>query len=223
MIFSVGLSIGVLVYIAFVFDLLGFLARDELWLRLFMLAAGILYIFYYYYAADVPLWDAMITNGALDAVNLIMIAIVLSERTTYTMTREQTEIYGHFPLMSPGQFRRLMKIGEIVTTVEDQTLTVEGEAPGALYFVLDGPLRMIKGTQEANLLPGCFIGEIAYLTGNVASAGIRVGSGARFLRWDAAALQRVTRRNPGLRNALLGHFNTDLARKVAASTPTVRA
>ena len=37
-----GLGIGLLVYAAFVFDLFGFLARDELWLRLLMLAASAL-------------------------------------------------------------------------------------------------------------------------------------------------------------------------------------
>ncbi len=73
-----GLSVAVFVYAAFVFDVFGFLARDELWLRLQMMAAMMLYIIYYYLVADAPLWDAIITNGTLAAVNLAMIFVVIA-------------------------------------------------------------------------------------------------------------------------------------------------
>ena len=74
--FGAGLGVAIVVYIAFVLDMAGFLARDELWLRTLMLAASALYLIYYYFVTDVPLWDAIRTNAALAAVNLIMIGVV---------------------------------------------------------------------------------------------------------------------------------------------------
>ena len=110
-----GLGVGVLVYIAFVFDLFGFMARDELWLRLLMLAASALYLVYYFIVAGTPLWDALITNGALALVNLAIIAVIVTERTTLGFSPEDAALSRLFPLLRPGQFRRLLKAGRRVS------------------------------------------------------------------------------------------------------------
>ena len=103
-----GLGVGALIWAAFVFNLFGFLARDELYLRLLMLVGSALSIGYYLtVVADQPLWDAILTRGALALANSVMIAIVISERTTWFMSRESLDLYKSFDMLTPGQFRRI--------------------------------------------------------------------------------------------------------------------
>lgn len=218
-----GLPIGAIVYIAFVFGLFGFLARDELKLRLMMLAANAMYLLYYYNVAETPLWDALTTNGALALVNMAMICVVIVERTTFSMTRETAELYRLFPMLSPGQFRRLLKTGRSVRPVEPQELTRAGVAPNDLYFVVDGPVTITKGDQASQIGGHIFVGEIAFLTGQPASATVTVGPGARYLQWRGDDLKRLINKSPKLRVALSAQFNDDLVNKVARSVPMPHA
>lgn len=219
MLFSLGLSIGVLVYIAFLLDLFGFLARDELWWRSLMLGASAFYLVYYYAVTDVPLWDAIATNGFLALVNVAMIAVVIVERTTFSMSAETANLYRAFPMLTPGQFRRLLRAAHFTRHDKPARLTEEGRAPGELWFLVDGRLDLDKGGRAAVLEGPQFVGEIAYLTGEPASATVSAQRGAQTLRWSHAVLDRLMRRSPNLRAGLVAHFNLDLARKVAASHP----
>ena len=67
-------SAGVFVNLALLFYVLGFLARDEIWLRGLILIGTAFYLIYYYYAADTPLWDAIFASGVLGLANIYMIA-----------------------------------------------------------------------------------------------------------------------------------------------------
>ncbi|GGE39084.1 cyclic nucleotide-binding domain-containing protein [Actibacterium pelagium] len=214
-----GLSVATLVYVAFALDLFGFLARDELRLRLLMLSASAMYLLYYFWVADEPLWDALLTNGALALVNLIMICVVVVERTTFSMARETAELYRLFPMLSPGQFRRLLRAGRAVEPRGEQALTQSGTTPDDLFFVIEGPVRIRKGEQETEIHGQLFIGEIAFLTGQPASASVSVGPGARYLKWNSATLKKLIDRSPKLHVALSAQFNKDLVNKVAQSHP----
>jgi CRP-like cAMP-binding protein len=63
------------------------------------------------------------------------------------------------------------------------------------------------------------VGEIAYATGNAASATVEVAPGSVWVEWDQERLRQLTRRHPALGVALMAQFNADLLGKVAASQP----
>jgi len=214
-----GLSIGILVYLAFAFDLFGFLARDELMLRLLMLCASVLYLFYFYHVAEQPLWDAIITDVMLAIANLSMIVVVVLERTTLSMSSESAALFRHFPMLTPGQFRRLLKSGCLVSASEPVVLTREGAPVDRLWYVFEGELRIAKAGQMARIETATFVGELAFLTGAPASASVSVEAGARYLEWNAQALQALIGKRPDLHVALQAQFNADLVRKVTASVP----
>ena len=219
MAFFSGLSVGTLVYIALALQLVGFLARGELRLRLFMLAASVFYLLYYFRIADEPLWDALAVNLALVLVNTTMICVILVERTTIGMSGDRRALYAQFEGLLPGHFRRLLRLATDVR-VDGETRIVEaGALLDRLFFVIDGPLVVEKDGSAVEIGGGTFIGEVAYLTGRPASASVRLGPGARYLCWRRDDLDRMTRRSPNFRNALLARINADLAVKVAGSMP----
>jgi hypothetical protein len=210
------------VYLAFFFALAGYLARDELWLRLLMLAASGNYLAYYYAVTDAPLWGAIATSGALALVNIGVIVVVILERTTFTMSRQVSSIYRSFDMLTPGQFRRMMRLGTVRSAEDPVRLTTEGMRVEKLYFVTEGGVTVTKHGRRAVIPARIFVGEIAYATGNVASATVEVSPGAVWVEWDQEALRSLTRRFPALGVALVAQFNVDLLGKVATSQPMGR-
>ena len=211
------------VYFAFLLALAGYLARDELWLRLLMLAASGNYLAYYYGVSDAPLWGAIATSGALALVNLGVIIVVILERTTFTMSRQVSSIYRSFDMLTPGQFRRMMRLGTVRSAEDPVRLTTEGMRVDKLHFVTEGRVNVTKEGRRAEIPARIFVGEIAYATGNVASATVEVSPGAVWVEWDQEALRNLTRRFPALGVALVAQFNADLLGKVATSQPMGRA
>jgi CRP-like cAMP-binding protein len=217
------LNVEYFVYLAFLFALAGYLARDELWLRLLMLAASANYLAYYYTVTDDPLWEAILTSGALALVNLAVIGIVILERTTLAMSRQVASIYRSFEMLTPGQFRRIMRLGDIRTATQTVRLTTEGEQVQKLCFVTNGSVTVTKQGRRTDIGARIFVGEIAYATGRPASATVDVTPGTVWIEWDQEKLRRLARRFPSLGVALVAQFNVDLLDKVASSQPIGRA
>ncbi len=214
------MSVGLLVYLAFAFGVLGFLARDELRLRLMMLCANSLYMTYYFFVAERPLWDAIFANTALALVNLWMIGVVLIERTTLGMTVEKAQIYRQFPLLSPGQFRRIMKLAHILELGDRKVLTVEQTPLSEIFYMVSGSVDVTKQGATFTLEGPRFVGEVAFLLSRPASATVVAAKGSRVITWNSADLTKLTKRVKGLDVAMFATLNRDLADKVANSDPT---
>lgn len=214
-----GISIKVLVYLGFVCGFLGFLARDELRLRSLLLSASVLYLFYYYHVTGTPLWESVISNAILGAVNLGMIVVIALERTTLAMSQTTEALFRHFPMLTPGQFRRVLKTARVLVADEPVTLTRQGAQVNRLWYVHHGAVHVDKAGNGVRVDEPIFVGELAFITGAPASASVVVEAGAQYLEWDAAALRALIRKSSRLNVALQAQFNADLVRKVTRSTP----
>lgn len=208
--------LGVVIYTALFLQAIGFLFRDELWLRTLVLAGTLCYILYYYLQPYEPLWDAMLASGILGLINLVQIVIIIRERTLLAMSSEEAGLFEAFGTLSPGQFRRLMRAARWKQTDSKLTLTAQDEAPGKLYYIVSGNLDLIKNGSKRELGPGAFIGEIALLTGATASATVEARPGTVYVEWEGRDVLRLMRRSQPFENAMIALFNADLARKVAA-------
>ena len=214
-----ALTAAALVYIGCLIKALGYLARDELWLRLLLLTGTLFNVLYYMVLGDRPMWDPIITNALLALVNLGVIAVVIVERSTIGMRRRDAELYADFQFLTPGQFRSLLRRGERRTAEIAEVILVEGAPVERLYFLAGGSVEADKGGARFDLDSVAFVGEIGFLTDRPASATIRLKPGAEYLVWHIAALRRLFKRAPALRNGLMAHLNQDLASKLTASVP----
>jgi CRP-like cAMP-binding protein len=115
-----------------------------------------------------------------------------------------------------------MRHGTIRSAEETVRLTTEGMRVEKLHFVNDGSVVVTKRGQRTEIPARIFVGEIAYATGNLASATVEVTPGSVWVEWDQEALRRLTRRYPALGVALMAQFNVDLLGKVATSQPIAR-
>jgi hypothetical protein len=68
------------IYLATLCYVLGPLIRNEFLLRIFLLGGSFLYILYYFYVANAPLWEAIFSSPLISAANMITIYRIFLER-----------------------------------------------------------------------------------------------------------------------------------------------
>ena len=208
---------SLLVHAAALFYVLGLMTRDQLRLRAFILAGSGFYALYYYFAVDAPLWDALFWSVLMAVVNITVMIRIVMDRTTLAMPAEQRDLYRRLDLLAPGEFRRLMRLSTWHTADGEHTLTREGTVPDALHYVTQGTIEIEKRGRRFSVPPQTFLGEIAFLLDQPASATTRVEKGGRYVSWKNEDLRQLERRHPALRSALERLVNRDLARKVASN------
>lgn len=197
----------------------GLLFRDQIILRLLILAGSCCYIAYYSVAAAEPLWTAMAGSSLIVLANLYGLGALLASRRPSIVPERQRGLREAMGGMEPGLFTRLMRLGDELRAGGEVEMTRQGERPDALWFLVSGRARLRKGGQAGELEGPCFVGEIGWLTGSEASADVTALPGAALVRWDRFALRRTTRRSVRLENALDAAIAADMARKVATGRP----
>jgi hypothetical protein len=208
-----------LVVISLLFKGLGYLVRDELLLRV-LVTIGIICDVFFYALQPIPLLPPVISSLILITINLGILVIVILERTTLAMTDREKRLFSAFDTLSPGQFRKLKRLGRFSTTTGRTEILKEGEIPNSLYYVEGAAFELKKGEFLAKVDSPAFAGEIAYLTGGAASATVTLPPGTDYTVWSVADLRKLGRRNRALANALIARFSLDLAQKVTNSFPT---
>lgn len=211
---------ALLVHLAALTYVAGFLIRNQLLLRGLILIGTILYIAYYYLEPQTPLWDA------------IGWSIVMGFANAFTMTRMILDGRGdrdegdgmavHHALreMTPGDLRRVMSLAEESTASIDTVVIEPGTVPVHLYFVISGEI-LLKKHNAGNVIGffgrSQFVGECSYVLNRAASAKVILGAGSHYLRWNVADLRALSAKTESVRSALASAFSRDLAMKEAIS------
>ena len=214
---SVLLSTAILVHMGALLYAIGFMVRDELWLRLLVLGGTALYIMYYLFHPATPLWDAIITSLVLGAANVWVLCIIILERTTFAMTDEQKSLYEAFGTLNPGQFRKLEKHAVWHDAIGGETLCTENEQADRLYYLFEGQAQVIKDKKKFNVPERKFLGEISFILGGNYSATVKAKKGMRYVEWRNEDIHSQMKKSPALHNAVIALFNKDLASKLAVS------
>ncbi len=212
--------IKALPFIALAFQSLGFLVRDELWLRLLILFGTFFYQLYYFFGFCAPEYSMMITSGLLGVINFTMIIVLIFERTTFAMSDETARIYRSFPTLNPGQFRRVMKAGVVKTAPAGEVLVTDGAPLKRLLLITKGQVVISKSDVEYNAKASVFIGEVSFLRQGSASATVKVNEDdTTYVEWQHSDLKQMMKKSAAMNNALIALFSAELAGKVQHSMP----
>jgi len=206
-----------LVHLGAILYLVCFLFRNQILLRCFAIIGDCAYIAYYYGVSTVPLWDAMFYASMNIAINFVMIALLLRDRREGDFSVEDLHLYRRFSPLSPGEFRRLMKLGNFEQTDYDRKLTTEGQPLEHLYYILEGEIDIKKSGRKIKPESGIFIGEVAFLSQKPATATVTIRKGTRIVVWSSAALKSALAKDEALGHGFQSLLNADLVSKVARS------
>lgn len=199
---------------------LGFLFRNPIYIRLLVVLGSVFYAWYYWVAGPEPLWDA-IFGSALIAVASAQGVIQLAwSKSPSSVRKENRHIFQVMPGIEPGLFNRLMKFGEKLTVETPIVLTREETRPEALWFLVKGEVVLERNAQNpVSIGNAAFIGELAWMLNEAASATVVAQPGARLVRWNHDDLRKLVKRSQRLELALEAAIATDIARKLARSRP----
>jgi len=213
----------VYVHLALLFYVIGFLTRDELMLRVQVLAGTLFYILYYYFISDAPLWEAILASLAIGAANIYSSIIIIRERSTFGMSREDIALYEKFHTLKPGHFRRIMKKAQRIHMDRDTVLLEMDQSVRKLFFIQSGDIELSRGGKISSGSTGHFFGELSFLKGTPASATVTAKAGAEVIIWDQDTLQKIMTKSPVISNAIIALFNEDLATKLLVNWPDDRS
>ena len=208
-----------LIYVGAAMLLVAYAIRDELKLRLMIVAATAVYIVYYVVSFDPPLWDAIITSLLMVAVNIWVLGQIIFERTTLRLSDDEKALFDAFETLSPGQFRRVLKLAmwQRADDPDGTPLTREDEPSTALFYIFDGIISVEKHGRQFRLPEGNFVGEVGYVLNRPTTTTSVAPQGVRYIEWDAAALRALGVKHPNLGNALNALLTRDLAKKLKTS------
>jgi len=208
-------SSAFLVHLAAISTLICYLFRDQIKLRSFAALGDALLTGYYYFAFDKPLWNALVWTVANVIINVTMIIILLREHRMSLLTDHEMTLFRCLETLTPGQFRKLLKIATWHESEEPVQLTEEGASLDKLYYVLDGTITIGKQGRVIEREPKMFIGEIAFLRDKAASATVMTASKSLYVSWDQSELRALLKKNEDLKNAMSSLLSADMADKVA--------
>ena len=208
------LSSDILVHIGSFLLLLAYLVRDQILLRAVIILGTIFYIVYYIFM-EAPLWSALLWNVSFVVINLIMIVVIYSDKTSFVMSEKEAKLYQVFYTLSPGEFKKLLKIANWFDGSSKEKITTEGEIPSRLYFLINGEALIARDDKKFIVGPNVFIGELAYLTKKPATATVKLTDKVVGISWKATSLTKLLASNPQMKIAFDGLLNQDLAAKLA--------
>ncbi|MDP1702107.1 MAG: cyclic nucleotide-binding domain-containing protein [Aestuariivirga sp.] len=204
-----------LVHLAALLFLLGFLSRDQFILRGLVLLGDLLYMLYFYFAPDQPLWGGIFWSAMFAIANVAMIWLIFLDEVQFSLRAEERKLFDLLGDLTPGQFRKLLKAGRQEVLASPLVVTRENEPSNELYFIIDGKITISKGGHRTVSDGKTFIGEIAFLLARPATATVTLEPGCHYCVWDSKALHAVLNGHPALRTALSAAMNRKLAEKVA--------
>jgi hypothetical protein len=202
----------VLVHIGYGLMLAALVARDILWLRALLVAAQTL-IGLYAWRAGVPsiaLWNALFVT-----INTVWVAHILRERRRVTLPEPLRALHAaHFAALTPPEFLRWWGQGTR-RTLTGGRLATAGEYPDALFFLLDGTVRVTRqGALIAELPAGYFVAEMSLLTGDPANADVEAAGRVELVSWPSEDLRALRQRNPTLWSKIQSVLGHDIVAKI---------
>lgn len=212
------LNIGSVLLVGCGLKLLALLIADAKRLRLLLAISLVLDVSFLSFggllgvSAQSSLWIVL-------GFNLILAAAYLREHTTLGFSARDKRLYAAFETLSPGHLRKVIRIAKPHQVTVPTEVITEATTPEHLLFVEGFRFEIHKGDQMSEAKGPAFVGEIAFLTAEPASATVILPPGTPYLSWDVNRLHALMRSNPGLKNALVARFSLDLAAKVARSMP----
>lgn len=203
----------VLISVSYMLLIASGLFREIISVRILLSAGGMSAIFYGIYASDlsIALWETGFT-----VVNLVQLGLLLHEKRRINLTDEERELHrALFSDMTLLDFSRLVRTGTWVVAPAGTVLTRQGETVVRILLISEGAASVEKDTKVvAYCKRGDFVGEMAFVSGNPATASVNCITPTRYLMWRFSDLKRLIEKHPEIRTALQSIFNQNLIEKL---------
>ncbi|MEM1058882.1 MAG: cyclic nucleotide-binding domain-containing protein [Verrucomicrobiota bacterium] len=206
----------VLLNISMLIIVVSYAFRDILWLRTFAIFSSAVWIVamnvnHGFYSPSGLAWHL-----GFMGINIYQISALIHENRSAKFTDEERDLYQTiFQNFQPGEFMRLLATAQWHDAEPGRVLLEEGQPGTGVKLITGGRVDVeIDGQKVAELGEGTFVGEMSYLSGEAASADVKVTAPMRYLEWNNEKLTKTLERNPTLKFAFHSLLTTDLTKKL---------
>ncbi len=156
-------------------------------------------------------WDVIFI-----VINLYGIALLIREKAMAKLpARDALLLRRAFAGLDDEQIAKLLRAADWREVAVGDSITRQDAPVEALYFMLSGRVRVeVDGVTIAHLEHGAFIGEIAYLTGNPATALVVVEEPSRLLAFSRVRMAKVMAGDKDINGIFYQVLGQDLAHKM---------
>jgi CRP-like cAMP-binding protein len=194
---------------------LSYLMTRIFWLRVVAVLGLFLQIVYFRLSGgDMSVgigWDLVFI-----AINLVLIFLLVRERASLRLPEKEAPMLREsFSGLEDAQIARLLKAADWRDAQPGEILTKQDHAVDSLFFLCSGRASVeVNGSFETYLEKGSFIGEIAYLTGNLATATVVIDEPSRILAFSKLRMAKITSRDSQIAGIIYQLLGRDLAQKM---------
>jgi len=202
--------------LGFAIALIALLFRDMLWLRVVSIL-GTLLIFPMYIFRDEIGWTSIGWNSAHVVINSIQIVILILLRRPLLLKGIEKQIHTSiFNAITTRTFDKIFKLAKFEEYVNNTELIHIDEPIHNLYLVINGDVEVtLQDDTKRIVSSNTFLGEQAFITGETASATVRILSDrATLLKWDHQTLQNFLNKDVALSNTFDLILTSDIIEKL---------
>jgi hypothetical protein len=208
-----AIGIQLLGHLSFILLVSAALVRAILPLRLLAIGSGLAAIGYgVAINSQVDIfWESIFT-----LVNAVQVVILIRERQRICLTDEEVSLREEvFPHMSRLDYHRVIRAGSWQSHAPGVELLLRGQPVDQIVLLSDGTADVIVDSAVVGQCRrGDFIGEIAFMTDNPATATVTTASPTRCLAWKFTDLRALLKHHPDLQTDLQTVFNKNLIGKL---------
>lgn len=195
---------------------LSYVLTNILWLRVTAVISMFLEIVYFYYSGG-NLATGIGWTVLFILINFVQLYWLMRERLAARLPEaEAAMLRAAFTGLDDSQIARLLKAAEWKDCPAGEVLTTHGKPVEALSFLCSGRARVeVEKSFVAYVEKGFFVGEIAYLTGNPASATVMLEEPARVLRFSPGSMAKLVASESEISGIFHQVLGRDLAYKLS--------
>jgi CRP-like cAMP-binding protein len=205
-------------HVAYFFLAMSYVLTNIFWLRVTAVFSMFLEIVYFYFSGG----DLSIGIGwtvLFILINAVQLFILLRDRFSLRLPEKEgpllrAALHG----LDDSQISRLLKATDWMDCAAGDVLTKQDAPVDALYFICSGRATVeVDHKIVAQLEKGAFIGEIAYLTGNAATATVKMEAPGRLLKFSKMRMAKVVGTDDQINGIIYQLLGRDLAAKMRQS------
>jgi CRP-like cAMP-binding protein len=153
------------------------------------------------------------------AINLYQLFLLVRERAELRLPEKDAHLLRTaFSGLNDSQIAKLLRASDWKDVLPGEKLTRQDATVDALYFLCSGRASVVVNNSFVTYLDkGSFIGEMAYLTGNLAAATVVIDEPSRILVLSKALMAKITGADDQISGIIHQLLGRDLAMKMRNS------
>jgi CRP-like cAMP-binding protein len=202
-------------HVAYMMLALSYVLTNIFWLRVTAVISMLLEIIYFMYSGG-DLMTGIVWTVIFICINAYQLFWLVREKMSLRLPEKEGPLLREaLAGLDDAQISQLLKAAEWKDFHRGDVLTRQDAPVDALYFLCSGRANVeVNRSLVTFLEKGSFVGEIAYLTGNPATATVVIDEAARVLQFSKMRMAKVTAADPQINSIIYQLLGRDLAMKM---------